>query len=118
MTERKPVVDLSEELTHVGRVFRLHLPLEPVHLVHVLALVVAARHEEALRVEQLEAEEDEDALDGEGAPVHEVAVEEVGVVPRRQAVQLEYVEQVVELKRQNSGEHESFKVIQALNRVH
>ena len=38
MTERKPVVDLSEELTHVGRVFRLHLPLEPVHLVHVLAV--------------------------------------------------------------------------------
>ena len=38
MTERKPVVDLSEELAHVSRVFRLHLPLEPVHLVHVLAV--------------------------------------------------------------------------------
>ena len=37
VTERKPVVDLSEELAHVGRVFRLHLPLEAVHLVHVLA---------------------------------------------------------------------------------
>ena len=37
VTEGKPVVDLSEELAHVGRVFGLHLPLEPVHLVHVLA---------------------------------------------------------------------------------
>ena len=38
VTEGKPVVDLSEELAHVGRVFGLHLPLEPVHLVHVLAV--------------------------------------------------------------------------------
>ena len=53
--------------------------------------MVAPRHEEAVRVEQLEAEEDEDALDGEGAPVDEVAVEEVRVVSRRKAVQFENV---------------------------
>ena len=37
----QPVVDLGEELRHVGRVLGLDLALEAVHLVHVLALVVA-----------------------------------------------------------------------------
>ena len=75
MTERKPVVDLSEELAHVGRVFRLHLPLEPVHLVHVLArrkkritnrsvsfgsfeykpFMISPRHEETVGIEKFES---------------------------------------------------------------
>ena len=63
----------------MGRVLGLDLALEAVHLVHRLALVVAARHEEVLRVEQLEAEQREDALDRERAPVHKVPVEQLRV---------------------------------------
>jgi len=60
----KPIVDLGKEINHVGRVLGLHLPLEAVHLVHVLTLVIAARHEEVVGVQELVGEEDEDALDG------------------------------------------------------
>ena len=91
MAEGQPVVDLGEEVDHECRVLGLDLAFEAVHLVHVLALVVAPAHEEVRGVEQLETEEDEDALHGEGAPVDEVAVEEVGVVSRGEAVQFEYV---------------------------
>lgn len=48
--------------------------------------MVAAGHEEVIGVQQLEGEEGEDALDGEGASVDEVAVEQVRVVFRRYAV--------------------------------
>ena len=48
--------------------------------------MIAARHEEVVGVEQLEGEEGEDALDGEGAAVDEVAVEQVRVVFRWNAV--------------------------------
>jgi hypothetical protein len=37
VAEREPVVDLCEQVAHVARVLGLHLALEPVHLVHVLA---------------------------------------------------------------------------------
>ena len=36
MAEGEPVVDLGEQVAHVGGVLGLHLALEPVHLVHVL----------------------------------------------------------------------------------
>ncbi len=39
--ERKPLEDFTEELEHLGRVLRFHLTLEPVHLIHVIRLVVA-----------------------------------------------------------------------------
>ena len=55
-------------------IFNSDLALEAVHLVHVLALVVAARHEEVVGVEQLEPEQHEDALHREGAAVDEVAI--------------------------------------------
>ena len=76
------------DITSMTSISRQHLIAS---LVHVLALVVAPRHEEVVRVEQLEPEEDEDALDRERAPVDEVAVEEVRVVSRRKAVQFENV---------------------------
>ena len=59
--------------------------------------MVTAGHEEGVWEEQLEAEEGEDALHAEGASVHEVSVEEVGVVGAGQTVQREYVHEVVEL---------------------
>ena len=86
MREWKPVIDLGEEVHHVGRVLGFHLPFKAVHLVHVLGLVIATAHEEVVRVEQLEGEEREDALDREGAAVDEVAVEQVRVVLGRNAV--------------------------------
>ena len=86
MSQRKPVVDLGEEIHHVGRVLGFHFALESVHFVHVFGLVVAPAHEEVVRVEQLEGEEREDALDREGAAVDEVAVEQVRVVFGRNAV--------------------------------
>ena len=70
--QRQPVVDLREELDHLRVVLCLDLSLEAVHLVHVLALVVAAGHEERVGVEQLEAEQGEDTLNGEGASVRKV----------------------------------------------
>ncbi len=52
----QPVVDLGEELRHVGRVLGLDLALEAVHLVHVLALVVAplCGDMHSLRIKQLQ----------------------------------------------------------------
>ena len=44
-----------EELDHDVVALVLDLPIEAVHLVHVDALVVAARQEEVVRVEQLGA---------------------------------------------------------------
>ena len=95
--ERQPVVHLGEQLAHVGRVLRLHLPLEPVHFVHVLALVVAAGHEEGVRVEELEAKQDEDALNREGASIDEVSIEEIRILRTGKPVQSKDVHQVEEL---------------------
>ena len=86
MSQWKPVVDLREEIHHVGRVLGFHFTLEAVHFVHVFGLVIAPAHEEVVRVEQLEGEEREDALDGEGSAVDKVAVEQVRVVLRWNAV--------------------------------
>ena len=84
----------------VGRIFALHLPVEAVDSVHALALVVASGQVEASGVEALEDEQSEDALHGEGPPVHKVAVEKVRIVVGREAVELEDVEKVVELRQQ------------------
>ena len=83
MTERQPVVDLSEEVTHIGGVFSLHLTLEPVHFVHVFTkqgsiiirelrislsnapFMISSRHEETVWIEQLESEQSKDALNTE-----------------------------------------------------
>lgn len=40
LCERKPLEDFTEELEHLGGVLRFHLTLEPVHLIHVIRLVV------------------------------------------------------------------------------
>lgn len=87
----------------VERIFALHLPVEAIDTVHALALVVAPCQVEGGRVEALEGEQREDALHREGAPVHKVAVEKVRVLIRGEAVELEDVEEVVELRRQTQG---------------
>eukprot|EP01136_Pigoraptor_vietnamica_P006125 Opistho-1_new@38660 len=97
MGQRQPVEHFVENRDHLLVVLVLCLAVEAVHLVHVVALVVPAVHEEVVRVEQLEGEEREDALDGERAAVHKVAVEHVRVFPGRHSVELENVEQVVKL---------------------
>ena len=97
VTQRQPVVDLGEELAHVGGVLRLHLALESVHLVHVFALVVTTGHEERVRVEELEAKEDKYALNREGAPVNEVSIEEVGILRTWKPVEFKDVHEVEEL---------------------
>lgn len=40
LSERKPLEDLTEELEHLSGVLRFDLTLEPVHLIHVISLVV------------------------------------------------------------------------------
>ena len=97
VTQRQPVVDLGEELAHVGGVLRLHLALESVHLIHVFALVVTMGHEERVRVEELEAKEDKYALNREGAPVNEVSIEEVGILRTWKPVEFKDVHEVEEL---------------------
>ena len=97
VAEGEPVIHLREQRHHLLWVFGLYLALEAVHPVHVLTLVISARHEEMVGEEQLEPEQGEDALHGEAAPVHEVTVEEVGVLLRGEAIQLEDVHEVEEL---------------------
>ena len=97
VTQWQPVVHLREQLTHVGRVLCLHLPLEPVHLVHVLALVVTSGHEERIGVEEFEAKEDEYALNREGTPINEVSIKEVGILGAWKPVESEDVHEVKEL---------------------
>mmetsp|Transcript_620 Transcript_620/g.1351 ORF Transcript_620/g.1351 Transcript_620/m.1351 type:complete len:238 (-) Transcript_620:656-1369(-) len=75
----------------------LHLPLEAVDLVHVLRLVVASRQVQARRVHQLVPEKRQNHLEGEGPPVDEVPVEEVGPLLRGLAVRREDVQQIVKL---------------------
>ena len=74
--EWQPVVDFCEKLDHGGGVLGLHLPLKPVHLVHVLRLVVAPRHEEVVGEQQLEPEQGEDALHAERATVNKITWKE------------------------------------------
>jgi len=56
MSEGKPVVNFSKEICHIGRVFRFHLTLEPVHFIHIFTLVVSTRHEKMIGIKQLERE--------------------------------------------------------------
>lgn len=40
LCKRQPLEDLAEQLEHLGCVLCFHLSLEPIHLVHVVRLVV------------------------------------------------------------------------------
>ena len=75
---------------HLGVVLVDDLIVEPVHLVDLLRLVVAAVQVELLRVEQLVAEEGEDHLHRPRAPVHKVAVEQVPVAAARPTEHVQY----------------------------
>ena len=59
--------------------------------------MVSSEQRERDGVGELEQQQGEYGLEGEGAAVHEVAVEEVAVAVAGHAVQLEDVAQVVEL---------------------
>lgn len=41
LCKRQPLEDLAEQLEHLGCVLCFNLSLEPIHLVHVVCLVVA-----------------------------------------------------------------------------
>ena len=77
VTQRQAVEYLGEEAEHLRRVLGLDLALEAVHLIHVDALVVAARQEEVSRIGELEREQREYDLDAERAAVDKVAVEKL-----------------------------------------
>ena len=95
MTQRQPIVQVGKEIDHLIGVFSFDLSFEAVHFVHVLALVVAARHEKVVGIQEFVAEQDENALDRERTAVHKVSVEQVGILFRRFTIQLENVHQVV-----------------------
>ena len=95
MTQRQPIVQVGKEIDHLIGVFSFDLSFEAVHFVHVLALVVAARHEKVVGIQEFVAEQDENALDRERTAVHKVSVEQVGILFRRLTIQLENVHQVV-----------------------
>jgi len=58
---------------------------------------LTARQEKVIGIQQLEAEQREYAFHGEGAPVHKITVEQIGILLRGQAINLEDVHQIVEL---------------------
>ena len=59
--------------------------------------MVAAGHEEGVRVEQLEAKQDEDALNREGASIDEVSIKEIRILRTGKPVQSKDVHEVEEL---------------------
>mmetsp|Transcript_21442 Transcript_21442/g.35903 ORF Transcript_21442/g.35903 Transcript_21442/m.35903 type:complete len:282 (-) Transcript_21442:285-1130(-) len=95
--QRQAAEHLREQLHHGVCVLVLHLALEAVDLVHVPRLVVAARHVDGCGAPHFDGEQGEDDFDTEGAAVHKVAVEQVGVVLGGHAVQLKDVHKVVVL---------------------
>mmetsp|Transcript_7086 Transcript_7086/g.28992 ORF Transcript_7086/g.28992 Transcript_7086/m.28992 type:complete len:285 (-) Transcript_7086:162-1016(-) len=95
--QRQVLEHAREEVRHLVAVLVSRLPIEAVYSVHVFGLVVAAREVHGCRVRALPRQQRDDALAREAAAVHEVAVEEVGILHGRQAVELPDVEQVVVL---------------------
>lgn len=51
VAQRQPVVHLCEEMRHLLRVFRLHLPFEPIHLVHRDTFVVPCKTNSTLTLD-------------------------------------------------------------------
>lgn len=51
MAQRQPVVNFREQFGHLSGVLRLHLAFKAVHLVHGLAFVITASHEEVIRIQ-------------------------------------------------------------------
>ena len=56
MAQREPIIDFCEQVDHIGRIFGLNLALKSVHFVHVLRLVIAARHKKMVGVKQFVTE--------------------------------------------------------------
>lgn len=93
---RHAVVAVHEGLPQLHAVPPLALVVEPIDPVHVRGLVVAAQHEEALRVADLVGQQQGQGLYGVLSPIHVVAQEQV-VGQRRRAALLEDPKQILVL---------------------
>mmetsp|Transcript_85106 Transcript_85106/g.206340 ORF Transcript_85106/g.206340 Transcript_85106/m.206340 type:complete len:218 (-) Transcript_85106:138-791(-) len=98
VVQRQPVEHLGENVHDFVVVLVLDLSLKAVHFVHLLALVVASRQEEAFWVEQLPREKHRHHLDRERPAIDIVAVEHVRVGRARPAAHIfKHVEHIVKL---------------------
>ena len=55
MAQWQPIVNFSENVDHIGRVFSFDLAFETVHFVHVLTLVVASVYEKVVWIKSFVA---------------------------------------------------------------
>mmetsp|Transcript_64976 Transcript_64976/g.163720 ORF Transcript_64976/g.163720 Transcript_64976/m.163720 type:complete len:421 (+) Transcript_64976:324-1586(+) len=97
MGQGRRTEDLPEQFAHFLLVLGLDLTEEAVEVISQLALVVAAIHENILRVPELEGQEGEHHLNTPGPTVNKVAIEDEGVVRRGIACQGQHVRKVVQL---------------------
>mmetsp|Transcript_11238 Transcript_11238/g.21117 ORF Transcript_11238/g.21117 Transcript_11238/m.21117 type:complete len:338 (+) Transcript_11238:982-1995(+) len=97
VTQRKPAEHLAEDVRHLASVLCLYFALEPVNLVHALALVVASRKVKRVWIQALESEESENDLSTPGASIDKVSIEEVRIGLARHVIQLKNVQKIEEL---------------------
>ena len=97
VSDWQPAKKLRKQIVHLRIVLLDDLTFEAIHLIELLSLMVTSRHEEVLRVAYLPGKHRENDLTGKRASVDEVTVEEVRVLFRGVAVQLENIKQVVVL---------------------
>mmetsp|Transcript_92004 Transcript_92004/g.259949 ORF Transcript_92004/g.259949 Transcript_92004/m.259949 type:complete len:302 (-) Transcript_92004:458-1363(-) len=97
VAQRQQTERFAEHLVEVRIILLGHFALKPIELVHVPCFVIASRQVQVVRVAQFPCEKREDHLHGKGASIHEVAVEEIWVVLRGDAIDLENVQEIVKL---------------------
>mmetsp|Transcript_138615 Transcript_138615/g.431148 ORF Transcript_138615/g.431148 Transcript_138615/m.431148 type:complete len:561 (-) Transcript_138615:97-1779(-) len=97
VAQRRRAEELDEDVAQLLLVLHLDLAEEAVEGVGHLRLVVPTVHEDVARLPELQGEDREHHLDAPRTAVHEVAIEDEGVVGRGQAGQAQHVVEVVEL---------------------
>lgn len=97
MAQRQPIVHLREHIRHGSAVFGDHLTVEAIHLVHVVTLVIAARQEKVIRIQQLEAKQCEYAFNAERATINKITVEQIWIRFGWKTIDFEHIHQIVEL---------------------